>query len=660
MIAGFLLLATASASTVTPIQKVITMMEDMVAKGEKEKKEEQVAFAAFASFCKNTIAEKERAIEKGKAEIMQLEADILKAQSDQTTLAKELAVLTENIDAWEKDKQNLTDYRDGEKSDANELIADVKDSIESVQRAVQTVKEQLPSSFLFLQKVAKLARTPKNAKKTLWAFLSMKQPEDPLAVSAPEAASYEFQSGGVVEMLEKLEDKFRGELHDLEKAEILAGQEFTLQIQELVNQIEMATDESEMKTKKKAERAQDEAEAKGDLATTQSDVATDSKYLKDLVTECDSKAKAYENRQMLRKEELVAVNKAIEIMSSDDVTGSGEKYLPQFVQMKSKTKPHSMSLLRASSDSPIRKKLVSFLSAQAKSMKSKILLKILAAATDGPFDKVKKMIKDLIVKLMEEATEESEHKGWCDTEMGTNKQTREDKADQVSTLTAESEELSAKISKLSEEMAALSDDIAAIDKAVAEATALRQKEKEKNTVTIEEAKVAQAAVAKAIAVLEEFYAKAADATSLAQMDQPEGISDKPYTGMGGASGGIIGMLQVIESDFARLETETSSSEEQAEEEYTKFTDDSAQDKAVKNMDLENKGKDKTTAESDLVTTKSDLDATQKELDAALAYYEKLKPSCVDAGLSYEERVKMREEEIQSLQEALRILSGEDI
>merc|ERR1740138_41568 len=104
------------------------------------------------------------------------------------------------------------------------------------------------------------------------------------------------------------------------------------------------------------------------------------------------------------------------------------------------------------------------------------------------------------------------------------------------------------------------------------------------------------------------------------------------------------MLEVIESDFARLETETSSSEEQA----------------VKNMDLENKGKDKTTAESDLVTTKSDLEATQKELDAALAYYEKLKPSCVDAGLSYEDRVRMREEEIQSLQEALQILSGQAI
>merc|ERR1719375_3041185 len=277
-----------------------------LAKGEKEKKEEQVAFAAFASFCKNTIAEKESAISKGKAEIMQLEADILKAQSDQTQLAKELAVLTENIDTWEKDKANLTDYRDGEKSDAQELIADVKDSIESVQRAVQTVNEQLPSSFLQkdLKKVASLKKIPASSRKILWAFLSMTPPalvqEDPLAVTAPEAATYEFQSGGVVEMLGKLEDKFRGELHDLEKAEILAGQEFTLQIQELVNQIEMATDESEMKTKVKAERAQDEAAAKGDLATTEADLATDSKYYKDLLAECHQKAKDYENRQMLR------------------------------------------------------------------------------------------------------------------------------------------------------------------------------------------------------------------------------------------------------------------------------------------------------------------------------------------------------------------------
>ena len=186
------------------------------------------------------------------------------------------------------------------------------DSIEATARAVETLKAQLPSGFLFLQKVATLKRLPPKAKRTIMAFLSSndRQEPDPLSVTAPEAAAYEFQSGGVVEMLEKLDGKFGAELHELEKKMIVSGQDFTIQIQELINQIEQATDESELKTKVKAERAQDEASAKGDLATTENDLATDTKYLKDLITECDQKAKDFENRQMLRKDELVEIGRA--------------------------------------------------------------------------------------------------------------------------------------------------------------------------------------------------------------------------------------------------------------------------------------------------------------------------------------------------------------
>merc|ERR1719269_276879 len=188
------------------------------------------------------------------------------------------------------------------------------------------------------------------------------------------------------------------------------------------------------------------------------------------------------------------------------------------------------------------------------------------------------MIKDLIVKLMEEATEETEHKGWCDTEMGSNKQTREDKASAVNTLTAEGEELTAKIAELS-------DSISEIDAAVAEATSLRETEKVKNAKTIEDAKVAQVAVAKALTVLQEFYAKASAATALVQQDPASDAPatfSKPYTGMGGSNTGVVGMLEVIQADFARLETETATAEAQADEEYTKFSDDSSEDKAVKN------------------------------------------------------------------------------
>merc|ERR1712093_491483 len=95
---------------------------------------------------------------------------------------------------------------------------------------------------------------------------------------------------------------------------------------------------------------------------------------------------------------------------------------------------------------------------------------------DDPFIKVKKMIKDLIVRLMEEANEEAEHKGWCDTELGTNEQTRKEKTAAVETLHAEIDELTASIAKLTQDITDLSGEMAEIDKAVAEATALRDSE----------------------------------------------------------------------------------------------------------------------------------------------------------------------------------------
>jgi len=126
------------------------------------------------------------------------------------------------------------------------------------------------------------------------------------------------------------------------------------------------------------------------------------------------------------------------------------------------------------------------------------------------------------------------------------------------------------------------------------------------------------------------------------------------------NGGVIGMLEVIESDFARLESDTKAAEATAQKQYDEFMTDSKADKAAKVTDIEHKTTKKQDEEQTLVMKKKDLLGTQRELDTALAYYDKLKPSCVDAGVSYDDRVARRKEEIQSLQEALKILNGEDI
>merc|ERR1719262_1007775 len=265
------------------------------------------------------------------------------------------------------------------------------------------------------------------------------------------------------------------------------------------------------------------------------------------------------------------------------------------------------------------------------------------------------MIKDLIVRLMEEANEEAEHKGWCDTELSTNEQTRKEKTSAVETLHAEIDELSASIAKLTQEITDLTAEIAEIDAAVAEATEIREKEKAENTVTISDAQEAQTAVSQAVTVLKEFYEKAGEATALIQ-EKPE-IFDEPYQGMQSENGGVLGMLEVIASDFARLETDTKAAEAEAQNAFDKFSSESAVNRAQNAKDVEHKTTKKINQESALTAKKADLEGTQKELDAALAYYDKLKPSCVDAGVSYEDRVARRKEEIESLQEALRILNG---
>merc|ERR1719468_570465 len=262
---------------------------------------------------------------------------------------------------------------------------------------------------------------------------------------------------------------------------------------------------------------------------------------------------------------------------------------------------------------------------------------------------------------MEEANEEAEHKGWCDTELSTNEQTRKEKTEAVETLHAEIDQLEASIAKLTEDIAELTEAVAALDAAMAKATTIRQEEKETNAKTISDAQEAQTAVAKALSVLKEFYAKAGDATALLQQ-QPESpeIFDSPYKGMGGENGGVVGMLEVIESDFARLEADTKAAEAAAQKEYDTFMTDSKVDKEGKTTDIEHKTAKKQGESQALTVKRSDLEGTQKELDAALAYFDKLKPSCVDAGVSYEDRVNRREEEIKSLQDALRILNGEDL
>merc|ERR1719356_1347641 len=162
-------------------------------------------------------------------------------------------------------------------------------------------------------------------------------------------------------------------------------------------------------------------------------------------------------------------------------------------------KPAALAQLRSAvgRQDLLRERVVAFLQSRAKKLGSKYLALMASKASEDPFGKVKKMIKDLIVKLMEQANAEADQHAFCETELATNKQTREIKSSEVDELTAELESQNALLEKLTTEITDLSDEVKTLKSQQAEATKIRLEEKETNAVTIEDAKVAQVAVEKA-------------------------------------------------------------------------------------------------------------------------------------------------------------------
>eukprot|EP00927_Polykrikos_kofoidii_P086225 TRINITY_DN95_c0_g1_i1.p1 TRINITY_DN95_c0_g1~~TRINITY_DN95_c0_g1_i1.p1 ORF type:complete len:708 (+),score=189.60 TRINITY_DN95_c0_g1_i1:80-2125(+) len=664
--AGVVISEAKGTATVTPIQKVLSMLEDMLAKGKTERDAEATRFSSFSTWCSDQKRIKSKEIAGANAEMEQLQATIDKNEADIRKRTERIDELEADVARWTKDKASTADVRKKEAIDFKATVLDYSESIDAIAGAISLLKKQAynrPQAAVeqALLQVRDKNLVPPSAKFALTAFLQHQEPDEMLFRKAPEAYGYQFQSGGVVDMLEKLADKFDTERRELQKEEMSAQHAFEVIRQQLTDNVENAEHEISKKTELRSEAQEAKAEAEGDLAQTTKDRDEDQKYADDAAALCEQKSRDFESRQKLRGEEIVALAKAIEIISSKSVAGAGEKNLPTLLQ-----KPRSqvaLVSLRQANQSPFQERAAAFLASRAQDSGSRLLSEAARRMTDGPFDKVKKMIKDLIVRLMEEANAETEHKGWCDSELVANKLTREARTDDVNSLTAGIEGLTADILQLTQDLAELSEGIKELDAAMATQTSDRASNKAANQQTIAEAKEAQSAVEEAIAVLKEYYAKSAQATAFVQQtpldDAPETFA-KPYQGMLVEGGNVVEFLEVILSDFARLESETDAAEAADQQVFEEFMFESRKDKAVKETEVSHKSNTKTDKESSLHKMQAELKDTQGQLDKAIAYYDKLTPTCVSSGITYEERVQQRKEEIRSLQEALQILAGQDL
>ncbi|CAE7226548.1 unnamed protein product, partial [Symbiodinium pilosum] len=267
------------------------------------------------------------------------------------------------------------------------------------------------------------------------------------------------------------------------------------------------------------------------------------------------------------------------------------------------------------------------------------------------FAKVKELIQNMIDNRKEEAAADETKKAYCDEEKAKTKE-------KVDDLTSTQDKLSAKVDKKTSESETLKSEAATLQRELAELAQLqiemdetRKEESAAFKKQKEDLEAGLEGVRSALTVLRDYYA-----SGTALIQQP----DLSFAKSGSASTGILGMLEVVESDFGRNLAQAETSEATKAEDYDSMTKQNKLTKVQKDQDQKYKTKAAMALDKAVGDLSSDGESTKEELAAVLTYQESLAKQCYDGGLSYEERAAKRQEEIDGLKEALVSLGGTDL
>merc|ERR1719171_385332 len=175
-------------------------------------------------------------------------------------------------------------------------------------------------------------------------------------------------------------------------------------------------------------------------------------------------------------------------------------------------------------------------------------------------------------------------------------------------MTAESAQLKEEVVVLQKELAELEATQQEMDKIRAEEKAAYDKNKAEMEQGLEGVKLA-------LKVLREYYASAGGAS--------------------GAGGGIISMLEVIESDFSKGLAEIIATEEAAVEEYEKITKENEISKVTKEQDVKYKTKEAKGLDESVAELTADKASLSTELESIEEYWVSLQEQCVEKVEPYE-------------------------
>eukprot|EP00421_Protoceratium_reticulatum_P007702 CAMPEP_0168372212 /NCGR_PEP_ID=MMETSP0228-20121227/8164_1 /TAXON_ID=133427 /ORGANISM="Protoceratium reticulatum, Strain CCCM 535 (=CCMP 1889)" /LENGTH=694 /DNA_ID=CAMNT_0008385111 /DNA_START=16 /DNA_END=2098 /DNA_ORIENTATION=+ len=652
----------ASEVTANPVRKVVTLLQAMQKKVTEEGEKEAELYKKFACYCSKSGGDLKGSIAAAEAKVPSVGSDIKAAEEQKAQLGEDLKQHQVDRSDAKAAMEEATAIREKEAAAFAKEKAEYTANLQAIRGAVAAISKGMAGGFLQTGAARALRRLLASKQE----MLDVDRQAVLAFLSGGQGAGYTPKGGEVVGILKELDDEMSNSLADATAAESTAVQNYEELMSAKKKEVAALTKSVETKTARVGDLAVQIVQMKDDLTDTEEALLEDRKFLGDLEQGCGKKSEEWEERQKTRAEELAAIAEAIKVLNDDDALDLFKKTLPSpgasFVQV------HAGASRRQR-----RRALEALREAQRLFGPDRAGLDFIALALQGRqggFEKVIKMIDDMVATLKTEQQDDDHKKEYCGIQLDSSDDQKKALEQTVSDRELEIGNAEDAIAKTKEELASLEKSIKALDKAVAEATVQRKAEHEDFTELMAQNSAAKELLGLAINKLNKFYnpklfkpSPQAEAPALAQASlRRRGAAAAETFGAytkKGENAGVISLLNRLIKDLDREMTEAETTEEGAQADYEGLMKDSAEKRATSSKSLTEKGALKASLETDLQDHKDAKASAGKELSATTKYIASLHSECDWLLQYFDVRKEARAGEVDSLKKAKAVLRGAD-
>jgi len=653
-------------SAANPIRKVVTLLQAMQQKVTEEGEKEKDLYDKFMCYCRGGSSDLSTSISGAETKIGELATNIKQASADRDQTQEGLKEDKADRVAGQKAMDEATALREKEAGVYAQFKADSVANIAAIAKAVAALERGMAGGFLqtsaasVLRNLVNHVSMNDDDRSTLTSFLS-----------APTwGEGYAANSGQITGILKQMGDEMSAAYADATAVENKAIQDYKGLMATRLKEKATLTAAIQAHLEKEADLKVSIAEMKNDNEDTVDALAADRKFLAELEQGCATKTQEMEERAKTRATELVALADTIKILNNDDALELFKKTLPSptasFAQlalsMRSQKSAALAALQSVSEHVPVG---------------DRARLDLISLALHGKkvgFQKIIKMIDDLVATLKEEQKDDNNKKTYCANQLDSADDKKKDLTRQVSDLEANIATAKEDIATFKSEIAALEAGIVALDKSVADATANRRAEHEEYEELIASDSASKEVLNLAKNRLNQFYnPKLAKPTApvtpaFVQISAHVQRKDAPgpppatfgaYSTKTEENGSVVSMINLLITDLDKEMSEAEADERNGQVDYEKLMKDSADKRTQDSKSLTEKSNALADAEKALDDHNDDHVETSRQLAATNKFISELHAEC-DFLLKYHGvRAEARASEIDALNNAKAVLNGAD-